>query len=85
MLVHTAEIFDIVKSLAICRDPPGGTPVGWDPFSEPATPGDETYQKLAKSEKFLLNKISKSNLRPFFVKNQKNGKKSIFFRNSKWQ
>ena len=44
-----------------------------------ATPGNERYQKLAKSENFLLNKIFKSNLRPFFVKNQKNGKKSIFF------
>ena len=77
--IYTARFFVIVLSLAICRDPPGGTPESSDPISEPATPGNETYQKLAKSENFLLNKIFKSNLRPFFVKNQKNGKKSIFF------
>ena len=59
--------------------PPGGTPGESDPISEPATPVNETYEKLAKSESFLLYKIFKSNLRPFFAKNQKNGKKSIFF------
>ena len=82
---YTALVVNIVWSLAISRDPPGGTPGASDPISEPATPVDETYQKSAKSKNFLLNKISKSNIRPFFVKNQKNGKKSIFFRNSKWQ
>ena len=53
--------------------PPGGTPGRWwDPFSGLATPSNETYQKLAKLDDFLLNYIFKLNLRPFFVKIWKN-------------
>ena len=44
----TARFFVIVLSLAICRDPPGGTPGSSDPISEPATPGNETYQKISE-------------------------------------
>ena len=57
--LYAALFFNIVSSLAICRDPPGGAPEKSDPFSEPTTPGNETYQKLAKSENFLFNQIFK--------------------------
>ena len=34
-------LVNIDRSLAICRDPPGGTPGASDPISEPSTPVDE--------------------------------------------
>ena len=34
-------LVNIDRSLAICRDPPGGTLGASDPISEPSTPVDE--------------------------------------------
>ena len=50
---HTAVLVIIIRSLAIYRDPPGGTPGASDPISEPSTPVDSKIP-----DNFYLNNFS---------------------------